>query len=161
VDFAAARPEVGSGRIMVVGTRAGAGAAVGLASLPRVCAVVGDGVTGRVLGDRVRVATRSGLLGLVRVPTETSRFVLTELLTGASAPRSYRAGATREGAAPVLLIAAAREPDEQRLADSVHDAAPDRVAVWTVPGTGSGGAVDARRSEWTTRVGDFLASARC
>jgi hypothetical protein len=161
VDFVASRPEVGNGRIVLIGTRAGGAAALGVAVLPRVCGVVADGVTGRVLADRIEAARRTGVLGIAGLPVDASRFVLTELLTTASAPRSLRAGAAREGAAPALLIATLREPDEPRLADAVRDGMPDRVEVWIVPGAGSAGAIVARREEWTVRVRDFLGRARC
>ena len=161
VDYVAARPEVGTGRIMVVGVQAGGAAALGAAALPRVCAVVAEGVAGRVLADRVGVATRSGLFGVTRVPIETSRYVLTDLISSASVPPSARAAVTRDGAAPALLIATAREPDEPRLAGFVRDAAPGRVETWVVPGAGSGGAIEARRPEWRTRVQTFFEGARC
>jgi len=161
VDFVAGRPEVGAGRIRLVGVRAGGAAALGAAASPRVCAVVAEGVAGRVLADRVGVATRSGAFGFMRVPVETTRYVVTDLIASASAPPSLRSAVSAPGAAPVLLVAADREPDEPRLADHVRDAAPERIEVWEVPGAGSGSAVDARRAEWRTRLESFFAGADC
>jgi hypothetical protein len=61
----------------------------------------------------------------------------------------------------VLLIAAGREPDEGHAARHIAEGSPKSVTVWVAPGAGHTGVLEARRSEWIRRVGDFLASAEC
>ena len=162
VRFVQGQPDAGAGRVLAVGLAMGGEEAVGaLPAVPDLCAAVAEGATGRTAADRSWLSDASGARGWVQEGLDRLRFVATDLLTPASPPRSLRSAAVAAAPRRVLLIAAGREPDEGKAAAYIGSGVPDSVTVWTAPGAGHTGVLEARRAEWIQRVGDFLATAPC
>ena len=86
---------------------------------------------------------------------------LIDVLAAVPAPRALRDAAEQAAPRRVLLIAAGREPDEGHAARHIAGGSPESVTVWVAPGAGHTGVLEARRSEWIERVGEFLGEAPC
>lgn len=161
VAFVRRQPDA-AGRVSAVGLSMGGEQAVGaLPVVPELCAVVAEGATARAAADKAWLSDAYGLRGLLQEGLDRLKFGVTDVLTPASPPRSLRSSVRAAAPRRVLLIAAGREADESKAADHIEKGAPGSVAVWVAPGTGHTGALEARRSEWIQRVGEFLAAAEC
>jgi pimeloyl-ACP methyl ester carboxylesterase len=127
VDHLRGRPEV-TGGIGVLGLSMGGEVALTAAALdPRIDAVVADGASARtwadaqVLGQRHPVAVANAWL----------MFGLVDLLSPESPPPPLADAVT--GIEARVLVIAAGDPTEVAAAARFREAAPERVAVWSVP----------------------------
>ncbi len=158
--FLAARPEVGTGRIAVVGLSMGGEEAIGAsATNPLIAAVVAEGATARTAADEAWLSDEYGVRGAFQEVLEKAQDGVTDVLTSAPVPTSLHAAIAGSGATPYLLITAGRLQVEAEAAAFLAGAAPDRVTVWTVPDAGHTGGLGTAPAEWEQRVTDFLASA--
>jgi pimeloyl-ACP methyl ester carboxylesterase len=151
-------PEVGvePGRVGAVGLSMGGEEALGaLAADPRLAVVVAEGATGRVAADLTWLSDRHGWRGQVQEWLEVVHTGLAAALSGLEPPRTLRQGVSGS-AAPALLVTAGERPDEGYAAASLRGAAPDRVEVWKVPGSGHTGGLSTDPAEWERRVVGFL-----
>ena len=159
VDVLVRRPDVTSGRVAVVGLSMGGEEAIGaLASDDRIAAVVAEGATNRVAGDKLWLTEEVGLRGWLQQQLDRLTYGATDLLTPASPPPTLRASAEAGAPRPLLLIAAAESFEEVGAARYIAAGSPASVTVWLAPG-GHTGALAADRDQWTRRVGTFLAQA--
>ena len=144
------------GRIAAVGLSMGGEEALGaLAVDPRLAAVVAEGVTGRVAADLGWLSMRYGWRGQVQEGLETVQTGVAAALAGLRPPRTLADG-VRRGRSPVLLVTAGERADEGYAAVALRAAAPDRVEVWTVPGSGHTSGLATAPGEWERRVVGFL-----
>jgi pimeloyl-ACP methyl ester carboxylesterase len=162
VRFVAEQPDVSGGRILAVGLSMGGEEAIGAAATnPQICGVVAEGVTGRTAADRSWLSGAYGIRGVGQEVLDRLTYGFVDLLTPASPPRSLRSAVEEMAPRRVLLIAALRVQSEPHAADHIEGGSPRTVEVWDAPGAGHTGALEARQSEWITRVTSFLDSARC
>ena len=155
--YLAGRPDVDPGRIAVLGESMGGEQALGALAgygTPRVAAVVAEGATARTARDKAAWLP-GGAAGFVQRRLDSLTYALAGALTSAPQPPPL-ASAVRAGAAPVLLICAGRVADEQRAAEALQRAAPDRVRIWSVAGAGHTGGLKARPAAWERQVVGFL-----
>ncbi|TDU83874.1 serine aminopeptidase S33 family [Kribbella voronezhensis] len=159
VSFLQARPEVDDSRIAAVGVSMGGEEAIGAAAGDqRIRAVVAEGATGRVAGDKAWLSEQFGWRGTLQEGLESLTYGITDLLTAAEPPIALRAAVAASGR-PVLLIAGGAEPDEPKAARYIQSAAPTTVRVWVVPNAGHGAALTTNPAEWTDHTIDFLTTA--
>jgi hypothetical protein len=130
---------------------------------PRVHAVVAEGATNRVAADKGYLVAAYGFRGRLQQGIDRLTYGVAALLTDAPQPRSLRdsvAATTTDGTpTPVLLITAGDIDTEAQAASYIDQAAPDAVAVWTVPGAGHTEGLSADPGEWEQRVVGFLDAA--
>lgn len=155
LDHLASRPEVGDARIGLFGLSMGGEEALGAATDPRVAAVVAEGATARRVADEDWLSEVHGWRGAVQERIEQLQYGLTDLLTDAPRPTVLRDAVARADV-PVLLIAAGRVADEGHAAAWIAAGAPDRVAVWTVDGSGHADGLAVAPEEWEQRVVGFF-----
>ena len=159
VDFLAGRDGVDPDRIAVLGLSMGGEEAIGAAAAdPRIRAVVAEGATGRTAADK-DTWLPGGVSGATQRVLDRLSYGVIDLLTEGPPPRSLRAAVTDASHTPFLLIAAGTMPDEERAAEVLRDAAPQRVQVWTVDGATHTHALSAAPDEWEEHVTSFLAGA--
>jgi dienelactone hydrolase len=157
VAYLAGQPGVDA--IGAVGMSMGGEEAIGaLASEPRLGAVVAEGATGRVAGDKAWLRDEYGIRGWLQAPIDWITYTVTDVLTEAAPPPTLRR-AVDASARPVLLITAGDVPDETRAGQHIASASPRTVDVWEVPDTGHTEALDTHPQEWEARVTAFLADA--
>lgn len=160
VAFLAARPDVDPARIGALGESMGAEQAIGaLPRVPGLQAVVAEGATGRVAGDRTWLSDRYGVRGSVQEVLERETTALTSVLTEVDPPATLRSALARSGRRPVLLIAAGEVEEEQAAARFLRAAAPGSVQVWVVPGSGHTGGLATAPTAWRDRVLRFFDAA--
>ncbi len=144
------------GRIAAVGLSMGGEEALGaLAVDARLAAVVAEGATGRVAADFGWLSLRYGWRGQVQEGLEAVQTGVASVFSGLEPPRTLEDG-VRRGTAQVLLVTAGERPDEGYAAAGLRAAAPDRVEVWTVPGSDHTGGLSTAPEEWERRVVGFL-----
>ena len=159
VDLLARRTDVDDGRVGVVGLSMGGEQAVGaLAADDRIRAVVAEGATNRVAGDKAWLSDELGVRGLLQEQLDRLTYGATDLLTSASPPPTLRDSAAAAVPRRVLLVASAASVEEVGAARFIAAGSPTSVSVWLAPG-GHTGALAAARTEWDRRVGQFLDSA--
>lgn len=159
VDLLTTRPDVTGGRVAVVGLSMGGEEAIGaLAADDRVRAVVAEGATNRVAGDKAWLSDELGLRGWLQEQLDRLTYGATDLLTPASPPPTLRASAAAAAPRPLLLVAAAESFEEVGAARFIAAGSPASVTVWLAPG-GHTGALAAAPAEWDRRVGRFLDAA--
>lgn len=159
VDVLVSRPDVTDGRVAVVGLSMGGEEAIGaLASDDRIAAVVAEGATNRVAGDKLWLGEEVGLRGWLQEQLDRLTYGATDLLTPASPPPTLRASAAAAAPRPLLLVAAGESFEEAGAARYIASASPGSVTVWLAPG-GHTGALAADRDQWQQQVGTFLAAA--
>lgn len=159
VDLLVRRPDVHDGRIGVVGLSMGGEEAVGaVAADDRIRAVVAEGATNRVAGDKVWLADEVGVRGWLQGQLDRLTYGTADLLTAASPPPTLRASAAAAAPRPVLLVASAQSFEEVGAARFIAAGSPGSVSVWLAPG-GHTGALRAAPTEWDRRVGQFLDAA--
>lgn len=155
----ARRPGVVPDRIGLVGLSMGGEEAIGAAATdPRVRAVVAEGATARTAADEAWLGREFGLRGEAQERIEWLQDRVTGLLAGTGPPTALH-DAVAGADARFLLVTAGDVPDEGRAARWIASAAPDRVAVWTVPGAGHTGGLATEPDEWARRVLGFLDDA--
>jgi pimeloyl-ACP methyl ester carboxylesterase len=159
VDLLSTRADVTGGRVAVVGLSMGGEEAIGaLASDGRIRAVVAEGATNRVAGDKAWLSDELGLRGWLQEQLDLLTYGATDLLTPASPPPTLRASAAAAAPRPLLLVASAESFEEVDGARFIAAGSPSSVTVWLAPG-GHTGALAAAPAEWGRRVGEFLDTA--
>jgi dienelactone hydrolase len=155
VTWLADQPGVDPDRIGAVGLSMGGEQALGaLGADPRLAAVVAEGATSRVRGDRAWLPTHLG--GQLQRLVDRVTYAATDLLTAASPPATMRASVARAAPRPALVIAAGDVADEVDAARHIAEGAPSSVEVWVVEGAGHTEGLDTAPEEWTDRVTGFL-----
>jgi pimeloyl-ACP methyl ester carboxylesterase len=157
VTFVATQPGVTA--IAAVGLSKGGEEAIGAAAADgRIRAVVAEGATNRVAGDKAWLPDEHGIRGWLQRPLDWLTYGAADALTGAAPPITLRA-ATAATSAPVLLIAAGNVTDEGDAARFIAGGSPATVTMWNVPGSGHTGALRAEPAQWEARVTTFLAES--
>ncbi len=157
VSFLGSRPDVHSGRIGAVGMSMGGEEAIGAAAAdPRIAAVVAEGATNRITGDKGFLRRAYGVRGMAQQGIDWLTYAATDLLTRAPRPMTLRAAAGAMAPRPLLLITAGGVPDEAHAAAYIREAAPQSVEVWQVPGAGHTGGLRTAPVQWQQRVAGFL-----
>ena len=160
VSFLADQPDVDDTRIAAVGLSMGGEEAIGaLAADKRLRAVVAEGATNRVPGDKAWLSDEFGWRGTVQRGVEWLLYNAADLLTAADQPGTLRAAVAAAAPRPVLLIAGGAIPDEARAARFIQGGSPATVQLWVVPGAGHTDALATHPAEWEARVASFLAAA--
>ena len=158
-EFLANRPDVDPGRIGAVGLSMGGEEVIGASGTDeRLVAVVAEGATSRVAADDAWLSARYGLRGAFQEQLEWLQDRVTGLLTDAPQPGSLRSAVADSGDVRYLLIAAGEMPDEGHAAAYIASAAPERVEVWEVDGSGHVDGLDTAPEAWTGYVVGFLTS---
>jgi len=157
VDFLTGQTGVEPGRVAALGVSMGGEEAVGAAaSDPRVAAVVAEGATTRVTGDKAWLSDVHGVRGWVQEQLDRAMYATADMLSAASPPISLRDAVARTSPRPVLLITAGAVPDEGHAAAHIQSGSPATVQVWTASGAGHTRALSRHPAEWEDRVVSFL-----
>jgi pimeloyl-ACP methyl ester carboxylesterase len=157
VAFLVAQPGVTG--VAAVGMSMGGEQAIGAAaSDPRIGAVVAEGATNRVAGDRVWLQDEYGIRGWLQRPVDWLTYTTTDVLTGADPPITLRA-AVAATTSPVLLITAGDVADEALAGRYIASGSPGTVELWDVPDTGHTDALRTHPEDWESRVTAFLDEA--
>jgi pimeloyl-ACP methyl ester carboxylesterase len=159
VAFLRRQPTVDPDRVAAVGLSMGGEEAIGAAaSVAGLRAVVAEGATNRVAGDKAWLSQSYGFRGAVTERIEGLTYAFADLLTSARPPITLHDAAAAVPV-PMLLIAAGSLPDEAHAARYVQDASPSTVAVWVAPGAALTSALRVHPGEWERRVVTFLDAA--
>ena len=159
ISFLADQPDVDPQRIGAVGMSMGGEEAIGaLGADPRLRAVVAEGATNRVPGDKAWLSDVYGWRGAITEPVDWLVYNVADLLTAASQPSTLRSAVAAAPETPVLLIAAGSVPDELNAARYIQAGSPGSVQIW-VANAGHVGALGAHPAEWEQRVSSFLDAA--
>ena len=154
--FLASRPEVDPDRIGIVGLSMGGEEAIGAAGSNHLLrAVVAEGATARTAGDKTWLEDRYGLRGRLQVQIERLQYGLTDLLTELEPPTTLRE-AVHESEAEFLLVTAGTMADERHAARHIASAAPQRVHIWNVEGSGHTRGLATDPAGWERTVVGFL-----
>lgn len=157
VAFLQRQQGVDSARIGAVGMSMGGEEAIGAAATnPSVRAVVAEGATNRVAGDRSWLSDEFGWRGSLTRGVDALTYGFADLLTDATPPISLHDAVRAAAPRPVLLIAAGAAADEARADRYIQSASPDTVELWVAPGTTHTHALISHPAEWETRVTSFL-----
>ena len=163
LDFLTGQSSVAADRIGVVGLSMGGEAAIGAAGVDsRVTAVVAEGATNRVAADKAYLAAY-GVRGDIQRGIDWATYAVADLLSPAPEPAPLRdsvVDAQADGTPTPMLLITAGDVDTERLAaESLDQAAPDAVNVWTVPAAGHTDGLGTAPAEWQRRVLGFLDDA--
>lgn len=159
VDHLSHLEGVDARRIGVLGMSMGGEQAIGASGLDgRIRAVVAEGATGRTAADNSWLSEEYGFAGVLQEQIDRISFAITDLLTGASPPRTLEESVRRSDA-PTLLIAAGGVVDEGLVAERLRGADPGDVDVWVVEGAAHVGGLAAEPREWERRVVAHFAGA--
>jgi fermentation-respiration switch protein FrsA (DUF1100 family) len=157
VTFLQSQPDVDGGRIAAVGMSMGGEEAIGAAAADgRIQAVIAEGATNRVSGDKAWLSDEYGWRGMLQEGVEWLTYGLADLLTAADPPIALRDAVAAVAPRPVLLIAAGDVESEGLAGRHIAGASPDTVELWIVPGTGHTAGLDTHPDEWAQRVTTFL-----
>lgn len=160
VAHLAGRADVDPDRIAVVGMSMGGEEAIGaLPLVPRVRAVVAEGVTGRTAEDLAWLADAYGWRGTLTRQVHAAQTALVDVLATARRPAPLVDAVRVEPSRPVLLVVAGEVPDEAHAAEALRRAAPGTVTVWEVPGADHLGGPRTDPAGWEARVTAFLDAA--
>ena len=160
VSFLRDQPDVDDERIAAVGLSMGGEEAIGAAaSDKRLRAVVAEGATNRVPGDKAWLADEFGWRGRIQQGIEWLLYNIADLLTAADQPETLQAAVAAAAPRPVLLIAGADMPDEPRAGRFIQEGSPATVQLWVAPDTGHTEALATHPAEWEARVTSFLVGA--
>ncbi len=158
VDFLDGQPDVR--HIAALGLSMGGEEALGaLAADDRIEAVVAEGATVRVAGDRAWLSTRYGWRGQAQEWLESATTWFTDWFSPADPPISLRDAVSRAEPRPVLLIAAGEVPGERHAAEWIQSGAPGSVTVVEMPGAGHTAGLRTDAALWEQVVIDFLDEA--
>lgn len=156
-QFLSGRAEVDPGRIGLVGLSMGGEEAIGASATDaRVRAVVAEGATARTAVDDTWLSDQYGVRGAFQEWLERAQDVVTDVLTEASVPVGLRDAAASSRDVRYLLVAAGEVADEAHAAEHIRGGAPERVAVWVVPGADHADGLGAEPDLWEERVTTFL-----
>lgn len=159
VDFLVEQPEVEVGRIGVLGLSMGGEEAIGALGVDdRIAAVVAEGATVRVAGDKDWLSEEYGWRGRMQEALEAATTWWADRLSPATPPATLRSSVAAADA-PVLLITAEAVPDEAQAAAFIQEGSPDTVTVWTVAGADHTGGLRTEPEAWAARVTDFFDEA--
>jgi pimeloyl-ACP methyl ester carboxylesterase len=158
VDVLAERDDVDPARIGAVGMSMGGEEAIGAAAGDsRIRAVVAEGATNRVAGDKAWLPEEYGVRGTLQQGMDRLTYAATDLLTGADPPVTLReAVAASDPDDRFLLITAGGTPDELHAAEYIRGGSPTQVTIWTVDGAGHTGGLRTAPDQWERRVTGFL-----
>ena len=160
VDFVAGQADVKPGRVAALGLSMGGEEALGAAaSDPRIRAVVAEGGTTRVAGDKAWLSDVHGVRGWAQEQLDRAMYATADVLTAASPPIRLQDAVARTSPRAILLITAGGVPDEGHAATHLRAGSPATVQVWTAPGAGHTRALAVHPAEWEDRVVSFLAHA--
>jgi uncharacterized protein len=160
VDFVAGQAGVEPGRLAALGLSMGGEEALGAAaSDPRVRAVVAEGATTRVAGDKAWLSDLHGVRGWVQEQLDRAMYATADVLTAASPPIRLQDAVARTSPRPILLITAGAVPDERHAATHIQAGSPATVQVWTASGAGHTRSLAVHPAEWEDRVVSFLEHA--
>lgn len=160
LSFLQAQPDVDPGRLGAVGLSMGGEEAIGAAGGDsRLRAVVSEGATNRVTGDKAWLSEEFGWRGTIQEGIEWVLYNTTDLLTAADQPITLREAVAAAAPRPVLLIAGGAEADEADASRYIQSGAPGTVDLWIVPDAKHTGALDAEAEQWEQRVVAFLTDA--
>ena len=160
VSFLESQTEVDDGRIAALGMSMGGEEAIGAAAADvRIGAVVAEGATNRVAGDKSWLSDEFGWRGVLQEGIDWLTYSTADLLTAADPPISLHDAVAATAPRPVLLVAAGSVTNEAHAARYIASASPDTVDLWIVPNTGHTAALDTHPDEWEQRVTAFLADA--
>ena len=160
VSFLESQPDVDDGRIAAVGMSMGGEEAIGAAAADRrIRAVVAEGATNRVIGDKAWLSEEYGWRGAIQEGIEWLTYSIADVLTDADPPIALHDAVAEAAPHPALLIAAGNVAAERHAARYIASASPETVDVWVVADTGHTGALDTHPDEWEQRVTTFLDDA--
>jgi predicted alpha/beta hydrolase len=160
VSFLQHRTDVDGEQIAAVGLSMGGEEAIGAAATdPRIRAVVAEGATNRVTGDRAWMSAEYGWRGTLQEGIEWLTYNTTDLLTAADQPNTLRDAAAAAAPRPVLLIAGGAIADEGHAGRHIQSGSPRTVGLWVVPDSTHTAALDTQPEQWEQRVTAFLADA--
>lgn len=160
VTFLEDQSDVDVDLIAAVGMSMGGEEAIGAAATnPLIRAVVAEGATNRVTGDKAWLSDEFGVRGAIQEGVEWLLYNTADLLTAADQPTPLHDAVAAAAPTPVLLIAAGAVDDESRAASYIQRGSPDTVEIWVVPDTGHTGGLDTHPEEWEERVVTFLDEA--
>jgi fermentation-respiration switch protein FrsA (DUF1100 family) len=160
VTFLQAQPDVDDERIAAVGMSMGGEEAIGAAAAdPRIKAVVAEGATNRVAGDKAWLSSEYGVRGALQEGVERLIYGAADVLTGASPPVTLHDAVAASAPRPVLLIAGGAMPDEAKAGRYIQSGAPATVELWEVAGAGHTGGLRTDPAGWEQRVTSFLGPA--
>ena len=160
VDFVAGQADVQPGRVAALGLSMGGEEALGAAaSDPRIRAVVAEGATTRMAGDKAWLSDVHGVRGWVQEQLDRAMYATADVLTAASPPIRLQDAVARASPRPILLITAGAVPDEGHAAAHIQAGSPATVQVWTATGAGHTRSLATHPAEWEDRVVSFLAHA--
>ena len=115
VTFLRSQPDVDDGRIAAVGMSMGGEEAIGAAAADaRIRAVVAEGATNRVSGDKAWLSDQYGWRGAIQERIEWLTYSTADLLTDADPPISLHDAVAAAAPRPLLLIAAGNVDDRGR-----------------------------------------------
>jgi pimeloyl-ACP methyl ester carboxylesterase len=144
-------------RIATIGMSMGGEEAIGAAaSIPELSAVVAEGATNRVAGDKAWLSDEFGWRGAISEGIETATYWFTNLLTDADPPITLRQAVADAAPTPVLLIAGGDVADEPHAADYIRQGSPTSVEVWVASDTAHTQGLRVHPDEWERRVITFL-----
>jgi len=147
-------------RIGAVGLSMGGEEAIGAAAtMNTIKAVVAEGATNRVAGDKAWMSDEFGWRGTLTEGLEALTYGFADLLTDATPPIALHDAVRLTAPRPVLLIAAGDVPDEARAGRYIQGASPGTVDLWVASGTTHTHALGTHPAEWESRVVAFLDQA--
>jgi dienelactone hydrolase len=159
VSFLQRQPDVDDERIAAMGMSMGGEQAIGAAAAdPRIRAVVAEGATNRVAGDKAWLSEVFGWRGAVQERVDWLTYGITDVLTDADQPITLR-DAAAVARRPMLLIAGAAVENEPYAGRYIESGSPATIQLWVAPETGHTAALDTHPDEWERRVTTFLAAA--
>ncbi|WP_112237764.1 alpha/beta hydrolase [Kribbella monticola] len=159
VSYLQSRKDADDERIGAVGLSMGGEEAIGAAAADdRIRAVVAEGATSRVAGDKAWLSDHFGWRGRLQEGLERLTYGATDLLTAARPPVELRA-AVASSRSPVLLIAGGKARDEAEAAAYIQAGSPATVRVWIAPRAAHSAALADNPADWTQHVTEFLAGA--
>ncbi len=157
VSFLATQPDVDDKRIGAVGMSMGAEQAIGAAAAdPRIRAVVAEGATNRVAGDKAWQSEAFGWRGAVQERMDWLTYGIADVLTAADPPMTLRNAVATAAPRPVLLIAGGAVENEPLAARYIQSGSPQTVELWVAPDTAHTAALATHPAEWEQRVTTFL-----
>lgn len=160
VTFLQAQPDVDGERIAAVGMSMGGEEAIGAAAGDsRIKAVVAEGATNRVAGDKAWLSDEYGLRGALQEGVERLVYGAADLLTAASPPVTLHDAVAASAPRPVLLITGGAMADEAKAGRYIQGGSPATVELWEVAGAGHTDGLRTDPASWEQRVTSFLGGA--
>ena len=160
VSYLEAQSDVDDERIVAMGMSMGGEQAIGAAAAdPRIRAVIAEGATNRVAGDKGWLSEEFGWRGAIQERIEWLTYGIADVLTAADPPITLRDAVATAAPRPVLLIVGGAIENERLAGTYIQGGSPTTVEVWVVPDTGHTAALDTHAVEWEQRVIAFLTAA--